>query len=162
MRSVNMAVLLGHVGNDPDRRSTQGGRSVATFSLATNESWNDEMGVKQERVAWHRVVAWEGLAEVVGKYVRKGTQLYLRGRIDYRQWEDKDGKIRYSTEIVAADITLLGTPVAQQAADAREREEPTVQRSAARTKTRAKAAGAKKSDARVEREEGDDLDEVPF
>jgi single-strand DNA-binding protein len=114
-KSINVATLLGNVGNDPEVRSTASGARVATFSLATSQQWTDARGEKQEKTQWHRCVAWNngnkgGLADVVEKYVSKGDKLHVTGRIEYRQWDDKDGNKRYSTEIVVNDLVLLGSP----------------------------------------------------
>jgi len=111
---LNKVTLIGNLGNDPEVRSTNGGNRVATFSLATRRSWNDASGAKQGKTEWHRCVAWNSkgssLADVVEKYVKKGDKLYVEGRIEYRQWQDKDGQTRYSTEINVRELLMLGTP----------------------------------------------------
>lgn len=105
---INKAILVGNVGQDPEIRSLENETKVATFSLATSERFNDRNGQRQERTEWHRVVAWRNLAGIVEQYVHKGTQVYIEGRITYRQYKDKDGNDRTSTEIVASDLKLLG------------------------------------------------------
>jgi single-strand DNA-binding protein len=112
-RSLNKASLIGNVGQDPEIRTINNGGRVATFSLATSRSWNGPSGDKQEKTEWHRCVVWNaqrgsGLADVVEKYVRKGEKLYVEGRIEYRQYQDKDGQTRYVTEINVRDLLLLG------------------------------------------------------
>ena len=111
-RSLNKVVLIGNLGNDPEVRSTTGGNRVATFSLATSRSWNDASGSKQEKTEWHRCVVWNTkssqLADIVEKYVKKGDKLYVEGRIEYRQWQDKEGQTRYSTEINVRELIMLG------------------------------------------------------
>ena len=109
-RGVNKVILIGNLGNDPEIRYTAGGAAVANISLATAESWKDkESGEKQERTEWHRVVFFGRLAEIVGEYLRKGSQVYVEGRLQTRKWQDKkDGTDRYSTEIVASDMQMLG------------------------------------------------------
>ena len=111
-RSLNKVTLIGNLGNDPEVRSTTGGNRVATFSLATSRSWNDASGAKQEKTEWHRCVVWNTkssqLADIVEKYVKKGDKLYVEGRIEYRQWQDKDGQTRYSTEINVRELIMLG------------------------------------------------------
>ena len=111
-RSLNKVTLIGNLGNDPEVRSTTGGNRVATFSLATSRSWNDASGTKQEKTEWHRCVVWNTkssqLADIVEKYVKKGDKLYVEGRIEYRQWQDKDGQTRYSTEINVRELIMLG------------------------------------------------------
>ena len=111
-RSLNKVSLIGNLGNDPEIRSTTGGNRVATFSLATSRSWNDASGQKQEKTEWHRCVVWNTkssqLADIVERYVHKGDKLYVEGRIEYRQWQDKDGQTRYSTEINVRELIMLG------------------------------------------------------
>ena len=111
-RSLNKVTLIGNLGNDPEVRSTTGGNRVATFSLATSRTWNDASGQKQEKTEWHRCVVWNTkssqLADIVERYVKKGDKLYVEGRIEYRQWQDKDGQTRYSTEINVRELIMLG------------------------------------------------------
>lgn len=109
MRSLNKVQLIGNLGSDPELRRTQSGQAVATFRLATNESWSDRDGNRQDRTEWHRIVAWARLAEIVGEYMKKGRQVYVEGRIQTRQWQDQQGQNRYTTEIVAQSIMMLGT-----------------------------------------------------
>jgi single-strand DNA-binding protein len=110
-RSLNKVSLIGNLGNDPEVRSTTGGNRVATFSLATSRSWNDASGSRQEKTEWHRCVVWNTktsqLADIVERYVKKGDKLYVEGRIEYRQWQDKDGQTRYSTEINVRELIML-------------------------------------------------------
>lgn len=112
-RSLNKATLIGNVGQDPEIRSTQNGGRVATFSLATTRTWNGPTGERQEKTEWHRCVAWntgkgQGLADIIERYVKKGDKLYVEGRIEYRQWQDKDNITRYTTEINVRELLLLG------------------------------------------------------
>jgi single-strand DNA-binding protein len=113
-RSLNKVILIGNLGNDPEVRSTSGGNRVATFSLATSRSWNDAAGSKQEKTEWHRCVVWNTkssqLADIVERYVKKGDKIYVEGRIEYRQWQDKEGQTRYSTEINVRELIMLGAP----------------------------------------------------
>jgi single-strand DNA-binding protein len=113
-RSLNRVSLIGNVGADPEIRASGGGNRVATFSLATSRSWNDAAGVKQEKTEWHRCVVWNTktsqLAEVVDKYVKRGDRLHLEGRIEYKQWTDKENQTRYSTEINVRELIMLGSP----------------------------------------------------
>lgn len=114
-RSLNKATLIGNLGNDPEVRSTTGGNRVATFSLATSRTWNDASGTKQEKTEWHRCVVWNtkgsALADIVEKYVKKGDKLYVEGRIEYRQWQDKENQTRYTTEINVRELIMLsGAP----------------------------------------------------
>jgi single-strand DNA-binding protein len=112
-RSLNKVTLIGNLGSDPEVRSTTGGNRVATFSLATSRSWNDASGAKQEKTEWHRCVVWNSkastLADIVERYVKKGDKLYVEGRIEYRQWQDKDGQTKYSTEINVRELIMLGS-----------------------------------------------------
>jgi single-strand DNA-binding protein len=116
-RSLNKAILIGNVGQDPDIRSTQNGGRVATFSLATTRTWTGPSGDRQEKTEWHRCVAWNangrgqgmGLADVVEKYVKKGDRLYVEGPIEYRQWQDKENQTRYTTEIRVRELVMLSS-----------------------------------------------------
>ena len=110
-RSLNKVTLIGNLGSDPEVRSATGGNRVANFSLATSRQWNDQNGNKQEKTEWHRCVVWNSkasqLADIVEKYVKKGDKLYVEGRIEYRQWQDKDGQTKYSTEINVRELIML-------------------------------------------------------
>ena len=104
---VNKVILIGNLGGDPEVRYTPGGAAVANVNLATNESWNDREGNKQERTEWHRLVFWSKLAEIVGQYLKKGSKVYVEGRLQTRQWDDQSGQKRYTTEIVVSDMQML-------------------------------------------------------
>ena len=104
---VNKAILIGNLGSDPEVKYTPSGVPVANVSLATNESWTDRNGERQERTEWHRLVFWRKLAEIVGQYLRKGGKVYVEGRIETRSWEDQNGQKRYTTEIVVNDMQML-------------------------------------------------------
>lgn len=106
--SVNKVILVGRLGRDPEVRFTGAGQAVANFSLATDETYKDKSGEKQKRTEWHKVVAWGKLAEIVQKYVIKGTLLYVEGRIQTREWKDKAGEKRFTTEIVSDQTRILG------------------------------------------------------
>ena len=108
MSTLNKAMIIGRLGQDPEVRTTQGGTRVATLSIATSEKWKDKNGQKQERTEWHRVVAWGRTAEIARDYLKKGSQVYIEGPIQTREWEDKDGQKRYTTEIKALQLTMLG------------------------------------------------------
>ena len=108
MGSVNKVILLGNLGRDAELRYTPGGAAVATLNLATTEVWNDKGGQRQERTEWHRVILWGKQAETLQEYLTKGKQIYVEGRLQTRQWDDKDGNKRYTTEIKADRVTLLG------------------------------------------------------
>ncbi len=108
-RGVNKVILIGNLGSDPELRTTTGGASVASFTLATNESWTDRDGAKQERTEWHRIVAWAKLAEICGQYLSKGRQVYIEGRLTTRTWTDKNNIERKTTEIIARDMQMLGS-----------------------------------------------------
>ena len=108
MSGVNKAILIGHLGADPELRQTKSGTAVATFNVATTERYNDRNGERQERTEWHRIVVWARLAEICNQYLTKGKQVYIEGRIQTRQWEDQSGNKRYTTEIVANNMTMLG------------------------------------------------------
>ncbi len=105
---VNKVVLIGNAGQDPEVRHLDSGVAVANFNLATNESYKDKNGEKVTQTEWHRIVLWRGLAEVAEKYVRKGELLYIEGRLRNRAWDDKDGNKRYTTEVFADNMKMLG------------------------------------------------------
>ena len=107
MAYLNSVQLIGTVGNDPEVRAIQGGSKVATFRLATTERFKDREGNRQEQTEWHSIVSWNGKADFVEKYVKKGANLFISGRLKTRQWVDKDGNKRYSTEVAAENIQML-------------------------------------------------------
>lgn len=108
MASVNKVILVGNLGSDPEVRYTPSGRAVANFSLATTERYTNKEGEKEEKTEWHRIVAWARLGEICGEYLTKGSQVYIEGRIQSRSWEDRDGNKRYTTEIIAQAMQMLG------------------------------------------------------
>ena len=108
MGSVNKVILVGNLGRDSELRYTPGGAAVATLNLATTEVWNDRNNQRQEKTEWHRVILWGKQAESLQEYLTKGKQIYVEGRLQTRQWDDKDGNKRYTTEIKADRVTLLG------------------------------------------------------
>ena len=105
---INKAIIVGHMGSDPDVKYSQNGMAVARFNVATNESWTNKGGNKEERTEWHRIVVFGKLAEICKNYLSKGKQVYVEGRLQTRQWEDRDGNKRNTTEIVANTIEFLG------------------------------------------------------
>jgi single-strand DNA-binding protein len=108
MGSVNKVILVGNLGRDAELRYTPGGAAVATLNLATTEVWNDKQGQKQEKTEWHRIVLWGKQAESLQEYLVKGKQIFVEGRLQTRQWDDKDGNKRYTTEIRGDRVVLLG------------------------------------------------------
>jgi len=106
--SVNKVILVGNLGKDPELRYTASGTAVATFSLATTERYKDREGAQQEKTEWHNIVAWRQLAEICGKYLHKGKQVFIEGKIQTRSYDDRDGNKRYITEIVADQMQMLG------------------------------------------------------
>ena len=153
MASVNKVILVGNLGRDPETRYTTGGEAVTNVSIATTDTWKDKNGEKQERTEWHRVAFFGKLAEIAGEYLKKGSQVYVEGRLQTRKWQDKDGQDKYTTEIVADRMQVLGARAGGVAGanDAPERERSTV----AATGGTGRAAPAKKN--------VDDLDDdIPF
>ncbi len=106
-RSVNKVILIGNLGGDPELRHTGSNIPVVNFTVATNESWVNKDGVKEERTEWHRVVAWRRLAEICHEYLRMGTHVYIEGKLQTRSWEDQNGQKRFMTEIVTAEMVIL-------------------------------------------------------
>lgn len=106
---VNKVILIGNLGRDPEVRSTTSGQAVASFTLATNRRWNDRDGNRQEQTEWHNIVCWGKQAEIAGRYLRKGKQIYVEGRLQTRSWDDRQtGEKRYRTEIVCENFQMLG------------------------------------------------------
>jgi len=109
-RGINKVILVGNLGQDPEKRAMPDGRAVANISVATSKSWKDKnTGEQQERTEWHKVVFFDRLAEVVGQYLNKGSQVYVEGELRTRKWQDKDGNDRWSTEVVANEMQMLGS-----------------------------------------------------
>ena len=108
-RGINKVILVGNLGKDPDVRYMPSGKAVTNFSIATSESWTDKQsGDKQERTEWHNIVLFDKLGEIAAEYLRKGSQVYIEGSLRTRKWQDKEGKDRYTTEIVGRDMQMLG------------------------------------------------------
>jgi len=160
MASVNKVVLIGNLGRDPETRYLPNGDAVTSISVATTETWKDKNGEKQEKTEWHRVSLFRRLAEVAGEYLKKGSQVYIEGRIEYREYE-KDGIKRYSTDIIANEMKMLGSrqgggePMDRDGGSGDERPARTSSATGARTGGGAGAAPAKKK--------SDDFDDdIPF
>ena len=113
--SVNKVILVGNLGKDPELRYTPSGAAVATFSIATTERYKDRDGNRQEKTEWHNIVVWRQLAEICGKYLHKGKQIYIEGKIQTRSYDDRDGNKKYITEIVADQMHMLGSKSDDQA-----------------------------------------------
>ena len=108
MAGVNKVILVGNLGSDPEIRTLESGVKVATFSIATSESYKDKGGNKVDKTEWHNIVLWRGLAEVSEKWLKKGQTIYVEGKLQTRSWDDKEGNKRYTTEIVGQNMTMLG------------------------------------------------------
>ncbi|WP_154223832.1 single-stranded DNA-binding protein [Marinicella rhabdoformis] len=107
-RGINKVIIVGNLGNDPEVRYTPGGAAVTTISLATTENWKDKEGNRQEKTEWHRVVFFGRLAEIAGEYLKKGRQVYIEGKLRTNKWKDQSGADRYTTEILANEMQMLG------------------------------------------------------
>ena len=123
MASVNKVILVGNIGKDPETRYMPNGDAVTNITIATSESWRDKNGEKQEKTEWHRVVFFKKLAEIAGQYLKKGVPVYVEGRIETMKWTDKEGVERYSTEIIADKMQMLGSKGESQGK--RENSQPT-------------------------------------
>ena len=108
MASVNKVILMGGLGKDPETRFMPNGDAVCNFSMATSENWKDKQGVKQEKTEWHNIVIYRKLAEIAGEYLKKGSQVYIEGKLQTRKWQTKEGQDRYTTEIIADSMQMLG------------------------------------------------------
>jgi single-strand DNA-binding protein len=107
-RGVNKVIIVGNLGNDPEIRYMPDGNAVANVSIATSESWKDQQGVQQERTEWHKVTMYRRLAEIAGEYLKKGSQIYIEGKLQTRKWQDQQGNDRYTTEIIADNMQMMG------------------------------------------------------
>lgn len=107
-RGVNKVILVGNLGNDPEVRYMPNGNAVANLSIATSESWKDQQGQLQEKTEWHKVTMYRRLAEIAGEYLKKGSQIYLEGKLQTRKWQDQQGNDRYTTEVIADQLQMLG------------------------------------------------------
>ena len=108
MASVNKVILVGNLGRDPEVRYMPNGDAVANYSIATTETWKDKNGMRQEKTEWHNIVMYRRLAEIAGEYLKKGSSVYIEGRLQTRKWQDKQGNDRYTTEIIADQLQMLG------------------------------------------------------
>jgi single-strand DNA-binding protein len=154
MASVNKVILVGNLGRDPETRYTTSGDAVTNIRVATTDTWKDKNGEKQEKTEWHTVVFFGRQAEIAGEYLKKGRQVYVEGRLQTRKWQDKEGQDRYTTEIVADRMQMLGS---REGSSAPVAAEPSERASAAESRSGGKSGGApaKKS--------VDDLDDdIPF
>ncbi len=106
--AINKVILIGNLGQNPEVKTSSSGQSICNLSIATNESWTDRNGQKQEKTEWHRVVVFGKLAELCGQYLQKGRQAYIEGKLQTRSWQDKEGQTRYTTEVVAQQVQFLG------------------------------------------------------
>jgi len=123
MAGVNKVILVGNLGKDPELRRLENGTAVTKFSLATSDSYKDKDGNKVDQTEWHNIVLWRGLAEVAEKYLKKGSQIYIEGKIKSRSWEDKEGNKKYTTEIVGDNMKMLGKRREQEEGNVSEPEE---------------------------------------
>jgi single-strand DNA-binding protein len=144
MSSLNKILLIGNLGKDPEIRYTPDGSPVATFSLATSESWTDKNGSKQEHTEWHTIIAWNRLADLSKRFLSKGRQVYIEGRLRSREWNDRDGNKRRTTEVIASQMVLLGSR--SQTADAGVQPMETASRTAPEPETGFGDAGITDSD----------------
>ncbi len=153
-RGVNKVILVGNLGRDPEVRYSPNGQAVANATIATSESWKDKTTrEKQERTEWHRLVFFGRLAEIAGEYLKKGSQIYVEGRLQTRKWQDKDGNDRYTTEIVANDMQMLGSREGRGAPADIAQEEPAAMST---------AGGGSKAPSPAAKAGGDFDDDIPF
>lgn len=117
MASLNKVILIGSLGRDPEIRYMPNGEAVCNFSMATSENWKDKQGQKQEKTEWHNIVMYRKLAEIAGEYLKKGALVYIEGKLQTRKWSDKEGKERYTTEIIADQMQMLGSKAQNNSQD---------------------------------------------
>jgi single-strand DNA-binding protein len=155
MASVNKVILVGNLGRDPETRYTTGGDPITNVSIATTDTWKDKNGEKQEKTEWHRVAFFGKLAEIAGEYLKKGSQVYVEGRLQTRKWQDKEGQDKYTTEIVADRMQMLGSRAGAGAAASGGEPPP--------ERERASGGGGGKPAAAPAKKNIDDLDDdIPF
>ncbi|NBQ67538.1 MAG: single-stranded DNA-binding protein [Nitrosomonadaceae bacterium] len=124
MASLNKVILIGNLGKDPETRYMSNGDAVTNITLATTDTWKDKNGEKQEKTEWHRCTFYRKLAEIVGQYLKKGSSVYVEGRLETRKWTDKEGIERYTTEIIASDMKMLGSRQGSAESNAPEQSSP--------------------------------------
>ncbi len=157
MASVNKVILVGNLGRDPETRYTTGGDPITNVSIATTDTWKDKNGEKQEKTEWHRVAFFGKLAEIAGEYLKKGSQVYVEGRLQTRKWQDKEGQDKYTTEIVADRMQMLGSRSGSGGGAPSSASEPPPERE------RGSGGGGAKSGATPAKKNVDDLDDdIPF
>lgn len=162
-RSFNQVILVGNMARDPELRSTQTGRSVASFAVATNRTWQDQNGETQEQADFHNIVAWEKLAELADQYLSKGRRVMVVGRLQTRSWDGEDGKKNYKTEIVASELNFLDRPGDDNSSGSTASESSKESSSKESSSKSDKNKDAKKDDVKIEDLDDEvDLSEVPF
>jgi single-strand DNA-binding protein len=149
MAGVNKVILVGNLGKDPEVRHLENGAVVANFSMATSETYKDKNGERQTQTEWHNIVLWRGLAEIAEKYLRKGNQIYIEGKLRTRSWDDKEGVTRYTTEIVGDQMTMLGSKTDNNSGGGSSSSDQ-------------KPDNSSHSDKETEIEEADESDDLPF
>jgi single-strand DNA-binding protein len=156
MASLNKVTLIGNLGKDPETRYMPNGEAVTNITIATTETWKDKAGEKQEKTEWHRVTFYRRLAEIAGEYLKKGSQIYVEGRLETRKWQDKEGKDRYTTEVIASEMKMLGSRPGMGGGDSSERDGPPSQGSS-------KPSGGSSGAAKGSAAKFDDFeDDIPF
>jgi single-strand DNA-binding protein len=155
MASVNKVILVGNLGRDPETRYTASGDPITNVSIATTDTWKDKSGEKQEKTEWHRVAFFGKLAEIAGEYLKKGSQVYVEGRLQTRKWQDKDGQDKYTTEIVADRMQMLGSRAGSGGGSSGGGEPPA-------ERERATAGGGKAGGAPAKKNVDDLDDDIPF
>jgi single-strand DNA-binding protein len=156
MASVNKVILIGNLGRDPETRYMPDGGAITNISIATTDVWKDKQGEKQEKTEWHRVAFFGKLAEIAGEYLKKGSQVYVEGRLQTRKWQDKEGVDKYTTEIVADRMQMLGSRQGMGGGAAAERDSPPDREGAA------PKAAAGKPTAKAGGKFDDFEDDIPF
>jgi single-strand DNA-binding protein len=158
MASINKVIIIGNLGRDPETRYMPEGGAITNISVATTETWKDKNGEKQEKTEWHRVAFFGKLAEIAGEYLKKGSQVYVEGRLQTRKWQDKDGQDKYTTEIVANQMQMLGSRQGMGGGGGADREMPPPDREGAGAPKGGGAKPAAKSGGKFD----DFEDDIPF
>ena len=157
MPSVNKVILMGNLGRDPEVRFMPNGDAVCNFSIATTDSWKDKAGERQEKTEWHNIVMYRRLAEIAGEYLKKGRPVYLEGRLQTRKWQTKEGQDRYTTEVIADSMQMLGGRDAAPAQESQTSAQPDTKNEFDQTPSRNNQSGSSNSSSFDEFE-----DDIPF
>jgi single-strand DNA-binding protein len=159
---LNKAMVIGRLTRDPESRTTPNGAQVASFSIATNTTWTDSNGARQEKVEFHNIVAWQKLAEICTKYLKKGSKVYIEGRLETRTWDAQDGSKRNRTEIIARDMIMLDSKGGSGGSNSASRESSSASADTKQASVKADDGASKPAKKAAEQEETINIEDIPF